>query len=919
MASASWCSVPCTRQWPVLRLQPQLTIIRLALTLLALLASKAAFAAAFAADASASSTIGEYAGSDPLATSTPAAAQAKQFPNQALREQILLQRVSIAQKSLGSGDDDGQAAPQGSGDVAATTAHEYIARSLVKDEGESVTPIEYNTPLQACMRHCDSHPDCRSFAYSELQQACFLKGTEIYPTDLAKEGGYLDYLTYMQGRAVPAGDGDDSCGDGAACEPVEEIDWVTSWSAPPSEQRLDEHELSYDELLVDADDFEVEVFNDEDDDEDESHSGADRGEEEEYNPPCNSTSDCLVFCTEALPAEVCLAQEHHITCEQLSDTDDLLGSKVCKLMHFMRNGSKATVTTTQAWALNATAHVGQVANRSNSTGQAWPAASGSHDSAEGISYLQGDRRVSMTSTDAASTSDLYESLLRLGAAKRRKSRPTASLALVTEEEHAQYAATSSQCTGCWCFGESVAKCTGTLVQDALRCGSSIFSAVQYNRRRRFWGSVSFNWTQVAKSCTRWGPCHWGNSVQQCFGQIASSIGGSVKEVVDCITDLGCDSVDSCLDMLKGKAECALRLAIGPIREAYNGFVSLLPQQMSALMDNPYVKAVQVGRAARTYLADVVGDLKALLTEGDFSPGSSCMPGMWSLAPTDCGAFAEVRNIFKEPHKGPYYLRQALDKLGSCTFKRGILNLPSPFLEFSVDDDVCLPKFVDQAMEKIRTSPTLLEHIKAILAQESVSLIQEVEASNQTSGMPQVWFVKVWVGVSIPVALDLDLEVKVGQVFGRRWKKNGYEDISLADTLLIGGGLTGSTSAIRHSVPKKHSNTTVHPDAGAFLRAQNDNVTRAHQELVGFQICLHSGCWETPSWSVDGGIYAAGNLFGADAEFALTAGSLVSASGLTDSVGWGPTFYFGADNATPARAGIKGGLGVEHMVSFPSHR
>jgi len=334
--------------------------------------------------------------------------------------------------------------------------------------------------------------------------------------------------------------------------------------------------------------------------------------------------------------------------------------------------------------------------------------------------------------------------------------------------------------------------------------------------------------------------------------------------------------------------------------------------------------------------------------------------MWSLAPTDCGAFGEVRNIFAEPHMGPYYLGKAIEKLRTCASKKGVLNLPSPFLDFSVDDDVCLPKFVDEAMAKIKAETVLLEQVKAILAEESVSLIQEVEASKQTSGMPQVWFVKVWVGVSIPVALDLDLEVKVGQVFGRRWRNNAYEDISLADTLLVGGGLTGSTSAIRRSVPKKHSNelddvdlngtttaqldgvnlsntTTAQPDGvappntttaqpggvalpdDASLLARAGEVSTAHDELVGFQVCLHAGCWDTPAWSVDGGVYAAGSLFGVDAEVALTGGSLVNASGLTDSVGWGPTFYFGAGGFRPARVGIKGGLGVEHMVSFAFQR
>merc|ERR1712060_423334 len=108
-----------------------------------------------------------------------------------------------------------------------------------------------------------------------------------------------------------------------------------------------------------------------------------------------------------------------------------------------------------------------------------------------------------------------------------------------------------------------------------------------------------------------------------------------------------------------------------------------------------------------------------------------------------------------------------------------------------------------------------------------------------------------------------------------------------------------------------------PDAVALPSAsplaQTANATSVHQELVGFQICLHAGCWESPSWSVDGGVYAAGNLFGTDAEVALTAGSLVNASGLADNAAWGPTFYFGADSATPARVGIRGGLSVEHMV------
>jgi len=72
----------------------------------------------------------------------------------------------------------------------------------------------------------------------------------------------------------------------------------------------------------------------------------------------------------------------------------------------------------------------------------------------------------------------------------------------------------------------------------------------------------------------------------------------------------------------------------------------------------------------------------------------CTPkgmGFWYYKPTDCGAFGQMGRIFKEGiHRIPSIFGEVVKRFGKCVIKRGVLSLPSPFLDVKVGG-WCLPK------------------------------------------------------------------------------------------------------------------------------------------------------------------------------------------------------------------------------------
>jgi hypothetical protein len=97
----------------------------------------------------------------------------------------------------------------------------------------------------------------------------------------------------------------------------------------------------------------------------------------------------------------------------------------------------------------------------------------------------------------------------------------------------------------------------------------------------------------------------------------------------------------------------------------------------------------------------------------------CTPrglGFWYYQPTDCGAFGTMGRIFKEGiHRIPSIFAEAVKKFGVCIIKRGVLSLPSPFMDVKVSS-FCIPHIIQVVIKGIvGTFRFVFDQIKAGLA------------------------------------------------------------------------------------------------------------------------------------------------------------------------------------------------------------
>jgi len=92
---------------------------------------------------------------------------------------------------------DAESIPDQDGESCCLPRHNYTERSLVAKEGNGVQSRHHFT-LAECEELCDLAGACRSFAYSAVQRACFLKDAVVTEEDAARVPQVLDYKTYIQ-------------------------------------------------------------------------------------------------------------------------------------------------------------------------------------------------------------------------------------------------------------------------------------------------------------------------------------------------------------------------------------------------------------------------------------------------------------------------------------------------------------------------------------------------------------------------------------------------------------------------------------------------------------------------------------------------------------------------------------------------
>jgi len=206
----------------------------------------------------------------------------------------------------------------------------------------------------------------------------------------------------------------------------------------------------------------------------------------------------------------------------------------------------------------------------------------------------------------------------------------------------------------------------------------------------------------------------------CWSEIKKAVGGAYMDLIG-----NCNSVSSCLNHLMKGPVALFNKLLELARAAVNGLVNHTPigKGVKYVVNvikkiPPTAKAVAyaVGAAGVAIGKFIAGAIKAIREQPSLN---MCTPhgiGFWYYQPTDCGAFGTMGRIFKEGiHRIPSIFAEAVGKFGKCIIKRGVLSLPSPFLDVKVSG-FCIPHVVQVVIKGIvGTFRFVFDQIKAGIA------------------------------------------------------------------------------------------------------------------------------------------------------------------------------------------------------------
>jgi len=234
------------------------------------------------------------------------------------------------------------------------------------------------------------------------------------------------------------------------------------------------------------------------------------------------------------------------------------------------------------------------------------------------------------------------------------------------------------------------------------------------------------------------------SFPDCLNSIISEVKGAAASGHSAFMDLlpdDCqsmdwDGIDSCKSKLEAGPKKLLSLLGDELKQqAISVIQPLMPGLAWAgpFLDKIQPTAKTLGsvmlRSGAAIVKFTVNSGKAIVKYANGLPDICAKDGMgfWKIAPTDCGAFDEMKKIFTESFK-VWKIHERFDgtvkKFGKCIAKLGVLSLPSPFMDIPVQS-FCLPQVIQIP-------------IKGIVGSFQYMIAQTKAAINGCQGMKKVW-------------------------------------------------------------------------------------------------------------------------------------------------------------------------------------
>lgn len=208
---------------------------------------------------------------------------------------------------------------------------------------------------------------------------------------------------------------------------------------------------------------------------------------------------------------------------------------------------------------------------------------------------------------------------------------------------------------------------------------------------------------VVKTVKTWANCAVQAipSFKDCWSNVVKGVSGGKMNLIS-----NCNSLKSCKDTVVKGSKAVLDSIMTEAKKSMNDLLKGNELKKASKTVNKAWKQVQktAGKVADT--AEDVGDTMVATLKGiedtiksvnlDFCTGSGW--GVWTLSPTDCGAFDKLASIFKSSvTRIPAIFKDVLKKFGQCVIKSAFLHVPTPFFDFKLTR-WCVPTFIQKGIK-----------------------------------------------------------------------------------------------------------------------------------------------------------------------------------------------------------------------------
>mmetsp|Transcript_74901 Transcript_74901/g.136878 ORF Transcript_74901/g.136878 Transcript_74901/m.136878 type:complete len:1036 (+) Transcript_74901:107-3214(+) len=224
------------------------------------------------------------------------------------------------------------------------------------------------------------------------------------------------------------------------------------------------------------------------------------------------------------------------------------------------------------------------------------------------------------------------------------------------------------------------------------------------------------WKTVAEAydCTK-------NVVETVITKLAASFASCLKNVIDEVKKKASGAFMSLLPACTGPEDCVQKLmnkvgelveqVISGLKSAANGLLQgttlgegykmakRVVQKLPSLAIDLGNAGVEIGQTVVKFVQGSISGIEKHSGSINFCSASGM--GHWSLQPTDCGAFAQLKKTISEPT--PWSIQSnfadTVLKFASCVLKSELLVIPTPFLNFQVSQ-WCVPTPLQAPMRGI---------------------------------------------------------------------------------------------------------------------------------------------------------------------------------------------------------------------------